>query len=76
MSFLLERRILRICNIYNLKTRPRISAHKEQPNAATEPYTAERIEEALTEFSPDLIEERIKANLELLDCHYIDADDE
>ena len=43
-----------------------MSAHEEQSNAASESYTAEQIDETDREFSLDLIEEKIKANLESL----------
>ena len=41
-----------------------MSAHEEQPNEASETYTAEWIDENCIELIPDLIAERIKANLE------------
>ena len=66
MSFSLEHRTLISGIIYILKACPEMSAHQEQPNTASESHTAERIEEAVTEFSPDIIKERIKANLEPL----------
>ena len=43
-----------------------MSAHEEQPIEASGTYRAERIDKASTEFSSDLIEERVKANLEPL----------
>ena len=43
-----------------------MSAHEEQPNEASEADTAEWIDEVITEFSSNLIEETIKANLEPL----------
>ena len=52
-----------------------MSAHGEQPNETSESHTpAERIDEASTDFSPKLMEERIKANLEPLPCPGFNAD--
>ena len=40
-----------------------MSAHKKQPTAASEPNAAEQNSKAGIDFSPELIEERIKAIL-------------
>ena len=66
MSFSFERRTLRSGSSYNLKTCPRTSAHDEETNAASELHTAERIDEASTDLSPNPIEYRVKAILEPL----------
>ena len=51
-----------------MKTCPRMSVHEEQPKKESEIHTADRIDKNCGEFSPDLIEERIKFNLEPLDA--------
>ena len=49
-----------------MKTRPEMTAQEEQATAASKPNAAGRISETGTIFSPDLIEEKFKANLEPL----------
>ena len=66
MSFSLEHRTLRSGNVYNLKTRPEMFVHEEPSSAACEPNAAELIKEADAQFSSDLIDEKIKGNLEPL----------
>ena len=63
MSFSLGHRAFRSDNTCYLKTRPQMPAQEEQSTTASELYTAERTSKIGTEFSPDLIEERNKANL-------------
>ena len=71
MSLFLEHRTLRGDNCYTLKPRTGMSAHKELQNETTEMHSVERLDEAITEFSPDMIEEKIKANLEPLQAQVI-----
>ena len=66
MTFFLEHRTLKCGNKYDLKARPDLSAQEEQSTAASDPNVAERFSGANMELSPDLNEERIKANLEHL----------
>ena len=54
MSFYFE-------HTYDLKSNPEMSAHEEQPTTASEWNAAEQISEAGLKFSPDLIQEKIKA---------------
>ena len=71
MSFSLELRSLGSGNTYNLKTRLQMSVYEEQSTAAYEQNVDERSDEASTEFSPDIIIEKIKANLERLHAQNI-----
>ena len=64
MSFSLEHKTLRSGKTYDLKSRLEMSTHKNQSTAASKTNAVERVNEAGVEFSLDLIEERIKANLE------------
>ena len=66
MSCWLEHRTFRSGNTYDLKPCPEMSAQEEQTAAESEPNEAERISETGSDFSLDLIEERIEANLEVL----------
>ena len=43
-----------------------MSAHGKQPNEASKTHTLERVDEASTKLSPNLIEDRIKSNMEPL----------
>ena len=43
-----------------------MSAHEEQPTEASDVHSAERTDDVKSEFSANLIEERIKAYLEPL----------
>ena len=45
-----------------------MSVYEEQPKKESEMHTADRIDKNGAEFSPDLIKERIKVNLEPLDA--------
>ena len=60
------RRTLRSGDYYNLKTRLKKFSHEEHQAEASEVHTAKRSDGSNTEFSPNLTEERIKANLEPL----------
>ena len=66
MSFSPRSRFLQSCNTYKPKAHPRMSAHEEQSTAISEPTIAEWTSGSGTEFSPQLIEERIRANLDPL----------
>ena len=64
MSISLQHGTLGSGNTYKLETRPDMSSHEEQSTAASKPNVVNRIRETRTEFFPDLIKEKIKANLE------------
>ena len=66
MSFYLEHRTFRSGNLFNLKACARMSALKEQPMEVSETHTTKQCDEGNTEFSPNSIEEKRKANLETL----------
>ena len=64
MSFSLERRTLRSGNLFNLKACARVSALEEQPKEASESHKTKQGDDDDTEFSPNLIGEKRKANPE------------
>ena len=70
MGLSVESRSPRSGNSYNLKSCPRMSAEEKQPNEASKSPTADQPEEGSTKFSPKLIEEKIKANLEPLRARF------
>ena len=78
MSFSLERRTHRNGKSYSLKTCLRMSAHDEQATEASEVHSSERADKGNLDFSPNLIEERIKASLKPSTCpdYNADANDE
>ena len=66
MSFSHKYRTLKSGNFYDLDARPELSAHEEQTTTTFEMNESERNIETTTGFSPEMIEEKIKANLEPL----------
>ena len=66
MNFSFKYRTLRSSDTFNSQTRPEMSAHEEQSTVASEPNEAEQNDGTSSGCSADLIEERIKANLEPL----------
>ena len=59
---------LRSVNTYNSHARPKISAHKKETAVEVEIKALDRNDEASARFSPVMIEERFKPNLELLNA--------
>ena len=66
MSFIPKYRTLRNGYTFDLQAHPKMSAPEKQSTAATDTNEAERRDETSTGFSTDVIERRIKANLEHL----------
>ena len=66
MSFSVEHRTLRNGNTYNLKPHPDMSAHEYQSAAASELNAVVQSNETALKFSPELLHEKIKTNLEPL----------
>ena len=66
MSFFYKFRTLRSGNSYDLRTQPKISTHGDENTGEAETGIIEGSEENSIRFSPELVEERIKASLELL----------
>ena len=70
MSFSQTYRTLRSGKTYDSHTRPEISTHKEERTVEAEIDANEGNEGTSTGFSPDKIEEKIKANLEPLQAQF------
>ena len=64
MSFSQKYKTLGSGNIYDLHAHPEMSAHEEETTVATEINATEGNDGTSVSFSSDMIEERIKTNLE------------
>ena len=65
MSFFYKFKTLRSVNSYVLRTLPEMTAHEEEATGEVETDTIEGNEESCIRFFSDLVDERIKASLEL-----------
>ena len=68
MSFYHKYKTLRSGNLYDLHALPEMSTHEEETTVAVEMNANEWNGETNTGFSPDMIEEKIKATLETPPC--------
>ena len=66
MSFSYKFNTLRSGNTYDSSTQPEMSNHDDEVTGEVELDTNEGIEENSVRFSPDMVDERIKSNLEPL----------
>ena len=66
MSFSSEFQTLSSGNSYHLRTQPKISTHGDENTGVAETGLPESSEEGHIRFSPELVDERIKASLEPL----------
>ena len=66
MSFSHTYKTLRSGNVYDSHQLPEITSHEEDPTLETEIDASEQNDPTNTRFSPDMIEEKIKVNLEPL----------
>ena len=66
MSFSYRFKTLKNGNSYDLRTQPEMSVHEEEATGEVEAGTIESNEENSIRFSPDLVDERIKASFEPL----------
>ena len=66
MSFCHKYKTVRSGSIYDLQARPEMSAHEEETTEVAEMNEGERNDETRIRFCPDMIEERVKVNLEPL----------
>ena len=66
MSFSHNYRRLRSGNTQHLHACPELSTHEEQLTVAAKVIEIERDNGTSTSFSPEMVQERIKANLELV----------
>ena len=64
MSFSYKFKTLRSENSYNSRAHPEISAHEEEVTGEIEANATEGNEWNTIKFSPDFVDERIKASLE------------
>ena len=67
MSFSYKFKTLRSGNPYNSRAQIEMSVHEEEVTEEVEADATEGNEENSTRFSPDLVEEKIKASLEMMD---------
>ena len=66
MSFSCKVKTLRSGNSYDLRTQPKMSTHRDENTEVMASEVTEGSEESNIGLSPELVEERIKANLEPL----------
>ena len=64
MSFFGEFKTIESGNSYNLRTQPKMSTHGDENTGVAETGITEGSDEGHIRFSPELVDERIKASLE------------